>query len=161
MLREHVGPSSVMSSVQALASGIGAADAALATYAAGSLLAGRSTRGRIAPSVVAVSAFDDVSGALHDGAVGWIGAAARDAFGVPPDESLLIVPVIAAGERLGVLLLAFAEEFPVGDAERALLLGAATSLGFALLRQRVVDQLAEHSVCSVGAGGRRAAGASR
>jgi GAF domain-containing protein len=57
------------------------------------------------------------------------------------------VPVIAAGERLGVVLLAFSEELPLGDPERALLLGAATSLGYALLRRRAADQLAaEHAV---------------
>ena len=145
-LREHVGPLALTHAIEALAGGIGAADGALATYAAGSLLANRSARGRMAPSVVAVCTFDDVSSALHDGVVEWLGAPAREAFGAPEDEALLMVPVIAAGERLGVLLLAFGEELPLGDHERGLLLGAGTSLGFALLRQRAADQLAEHGV---------------
>jgi MerR family transcriptional regulator, light-induced transcriptional regulator len=145
-LREHVGPSAMLSAVESLASGVGAGDAVLATYAAGSLLGGRSIRGRIAPSVVAVCAFDDVSESLHDGTVDWLGAPACEAFGLPAEQHLVIVPVIAAGERLGVLLLAFAEQFALGDPERAMLLAAGTSLGFALLRQRVADQLAEHSV---------------
>jgi GAF domain-containing protein len=145
-LRDQVGPLAITRCVETLADGVGALDGALATYAAGSLLAGRSARGRLSPRVVSVCAFDDVSAALHDGVVDWLGAPAREAFGARAGQALLMVPVIAAGERLGVLLLAFGEELPLGDPERALLLGAATSLGFALLRQRAADQLAENGI---------------
>ena len=142
-LRDEVGPGAIIGAVEALAAGVGAADGALATYAAGNLLAGRSVRGLMAPRVVAVCAFDDLAAALHDGVVDWLGQPAREAFGIDGSQALLMVPVIAAGERLGVLLLSFTDELPLGDPERELLLAAATSIGFALLRQRAADQLAE------------------
>jgi len=77
--------------------------------------------------------------------VDWLGQPAREAFGIDGSQALLMVPVMAAGERLGVLLLSFADELPLGDPERELLLATATSIGFALLRQRAADQLAEAS----------------
>ena len=119
-LREQVGPGAIIGAVEALAAGVGAADGALATYAAGNLLAGRSVRGLMAPRVVAVCAFDDLSAALHDGVVDWLGAAgARGVRRRRRSQALLMVPVIAAGERLGVLLLSFTEELPLGDPPRS------------------------------------------
>ena len=113
-LRDEVGPGAIIGAVEALASGVGAADGALATYAAGNLLAGRSVRGLMAPRVVAVCAFDDLAAALHDGVVDWLGQPAREAFGIDGSQALLMVPVIAAGERLGVLLLSFNGRTPAG-----------------------------------------------
>lgn len=132
-LRESTGQRAVAEALRRLAMRIGARDAAFARLAGDALISRPSAAGCIEHASVSVSEFPEVEGALRDNAVDWLSEAAAHAFGVPDDSTVAVVPVTAAGEHLGLLLLAFRREVPLGDAERDLLLGFATTIGFALL----------------------------
>lgn len=135
-LRDEIGPAAMAEALERLVVRVGALDAALASRSDDTLLVGRSIRGMLEPSMVAVEGFAVLAAALRDRAIDWLGPAGLRAFGVPEGNSAVVVPVAAAGERVGALLLLFRAELPLGDVERGLLGAVATTLGYALLRER-------------------------
>ncbi|CAB4868697.1 unannotated protein [freshwater metagenome] len=132
-LRENGGVDAASEALRRLAARIGALDAALLPVVDGTLVASPSLKGMLEPSAVDPAAFPEVAGALRDSAVDWLDLPACHAFGVPGEGAAVIVPIVAAGRTLGLLLLVFRREVPLGDAERDLLLGLATTIGFALI----------------------------
>lgn len=121
----------------------GTVDAALAQHAAGRLVLSRSRRGTLGPRAVTVAAHPVLSRALAEGDALWLEAAAAGALGVPPELRACAVPVAVAGEPLGVLLLALDEAEPLDADTRRLLRAIGAAFGFALLRDRLVDELRE------------------
>ncbi|MEY2534248.1 MAG: MerR family transcriptional regulator, light-induced transcriptional regulator [bacterium] len=121
----------------------GTVDAALAHHVAGRLVLSRSRRGRLGPSAVTVAAHPALSRALADGEALWLDPVAATAFAVPPDLRACLVPVAVAGGALGVLVLALEDVEPLDADTRSLLRAIAAAFGFALLRDRLVDELRE------------------
>ena len=70
------------------------------------------------------------------------------ALGVPGDLHASAMPIIVAGEPLGLLVFVFAEVEPHDDDNRRLLAAVSAAMGFALLRDRLAAGAAR--------GGRRA-----
>jgi len=118
-----------------------AVDAALAEHAGGRLVVDRSLRGRLGPGAATVAAHPPLARALRDGEPLWLDDAARAALGVPEDLRACAAPVVVAAEPLGVLVLG-AEAVETLDADaRRLLRAVAGTVGFALLRDRLVAEL--------------------
>ncbi|MBA2347370.1 MAG: MerR family transcriptional regulator [Solirubrobacterales bacterium] len=122
---------------------LSAVDVALAPSMAGSLTLGRSARGLLGPEMVTVTRFDDLADALRDGEIGWLEARTAQAFGAPSGLELLVVPMLAAGESLGALLVLFDERADLTDAQGRLLRAISATIAFALLRERLVGELSE------------------
>lgn len=122
---------------------LSAVDVALAPSMAGSLVLGRSARGLLGPEMVTVTRFDDLADALRDGEIAWLGAPTAQAFGAPAGLELLTVPMMAAGESLGALLVLVDERADLTDAQRRLLRAIAATIAFALLRERLVGDLSD------------------
>jgi len=118
-----------------------AVDAALAEHTGGRLVLDRSLRGQLGPGAATVAAHPPLARALRDGEPLWLGDAARAALGVPDDLRACAAPVVVAAEPLGVLVLG-AEAVETLDADaRRLLRAVAGTVGFALLRDRLVAEL--------------------
>lgn len=139
--RERAGLEAVTESLEALIRFAGVLDAALAPYMTGALVLGRSGRGRLGPASVTVSAYEELAIALRDATPAWLGPAAGAAMGAPRGLGTYLVPVVAAGEPLGALLLLFDEPEDLDGVPADLLTTVSTLLGYVLVRERV---LAEH-----------------
>jgi hypothetical protein len=118
-----------------------AVDAALAAHVSGRLELERSHRGMLGPRPVTVAAHPRLAAALRDGDPLWLHAPERAAFGVPVDVQACAVPVVLAAEPLGMLLLAVEEIEPLDADSRRLLRAISATMGFALLRDRLVADL--------------------
>ncbi|PTL58321.1 helix-turn-helix domain-containing protein [Paraconexibacter algicola] len=139
--RARGGMQALAEAADGLVRNTGALDAAVAPYMTGALVLGRSSRGRLGPGTITVTAYEELAAALRDGTPTWLGAGAGAAVGVPPELAAHVVPVVAAGEPLGALVLLFDEEDDLQDVPTEVLLTISTVLGFVLVRERVVDQL--------------------
>lgn len=120
---------------------LGALDVAIAPYMAGQIVLGRSSRGLLGPEMVTVAAYDDLGAVLRETAPAWLEPSTAAAFGAPKGSETFAVPVVTAGELLGVVLVLLDERTRLGVDPSRMLLVAATAIGFALLRERVVGQL--------------------
>lgn len=127
--------------VTTLVQGLGVADGALAAFVAGDLVLGRSARRRLGPETVTVLAYDDLAAAMRSGRPAWLEPGSAAALGVPERLHALLVPVRVAGEPLGALVLVLRTREALDDDVERLLLIASAALGFALLRDRLVDRL--------------------
>ncbi len=125
---------------------LSAVDVALAPSMAGSLVLGRSARGLLGPEMVTVTRFDDLADALRDGEIAWVGAPTAQAFGAPQGLELLTVPMMAAGESLGALLVLVDERADLSDGQRRLLRAISATIAFALLRERLVGELSDSGI---------------
>jgi len=114
---------------------LGAVDAGIAPYMAGALVLGRSARGLLGPDMVTVSRFDELGEGMRDGEATWLRGPTAEAFGAPSGLAVLAVPMLAAGESLGALLLVLDEREELGPTRARLLRAIATQLAFALLRE--------------------------
>lgn len=139
--RDRGGLGAVTESTDALIRHAGVLDAALAPYMSGALVLGRSGRGRIGPASVTVSAYEELAVALRDATPTWLGPAAGAALGAPSGLAVHLVPVVAAGEPLGALLLLFDEPEDLDGVPGDLLTTVSTVLGYVLVRERVLEQL--------------------
>ncbi|MCW2996394.1 MAG: MerR family transcriptional regulator, partial [Conexibacter sp.] len=90
-----------------------------------------------------VAAHPKVGRALRDIDGAWLDEPAARALGVPVGLHAVGVPVAVAGEVLGMLVMVFDEIEPLDDDNRRLLAAISASVGFALLRDRLVRELAE------------------
>ncbi len=85
--------------------------------------------------------FDDLAEALRDGDIVWLEEETARAFGAPSGLGLLVVPMLAAGESLGALLVVVDVQADLTDTQRRLLRGVSATIAFALLRERLVGDL--------------------
>jgi DNA-binding transcriptional MerR regulator len=141
LLRLRGGAGALADATQVLVRRLGAVDAALAPYMAGALVLGRSARGLLGPEMVTVSRFDDLAEAQQDGEPTWLMPATAAAFGAQSGLEVLAVPMLAAGELLGSLLVVMDERAALTDAQRRVLRVVAGTMAFALLRERLQGDL--------------------
>jgi GAF domain-containing protein len=71
----------------------------------------------------------------------WLDATAAGLLGVPGGLHAVGMPVAVAGEMLGMLVLVFDEAEPLDDDHRRLLAAISAAVGFAQLRDRLVEEL--------------------
>ena len=67
----------------------------------------------------------------------------RSALGVPPDLHASAIPIVVAGETMGLLVFVFADVEPHDEDNRRLLTAVSAAMGFALLRDRLAQELRE------------------
>lgn len=137
LFRLQGGPGALGDATALLVRRLEAVDAAIAPYMTGSLVLGRSARGLLGPEMVTVTRYADLATALRDGETTWVGERAADGFGAPEGVALLVVPLLAAGEMLGALLLLFDEPTDLDQSQARLLRTISAVLAFALLREQV------------------------
>jgi DNA-binding transcriptional MerR regulator len=114
-------------------------DAGVAIYMGGELALGSSTRGLLGPCMVTVTAHADIAAVLRNGEPAWLERSTAAAFQAPAGSRVLAVPVAVVGETLGAALFVMEEEGPI-DSELGHLLGVlSASIGFALLRDRLME----------------------
>ncbi len=141
ILRLGSGMSVLGDATVVLARRLGAVDVAIAPTMAGALVLGRSARGLLGPEMVTASRFAELSEALHDGETAWLGDETARAFGAPAGLELLLVPMLAAGEGLGALLVLVDARADLTATQLRLLRAISATLGFALVRERLVGEL--------------------
>ena len=129
---------------------LSAVDVAIAPSMAGALVLGRSARGLLGPEMVTVTRFEDLAEALRDGDIAWLGEETARAFGAPSGLAMLVVPLLAAGESLGALLVVVDEEAELSDTQRRLLRSVSAMIAFALLRERLVGDLRDPGDAAAG-----------
>lgn len=141
IFRLNSGMAAIADATGVLVRRLSAVDVAIAPSMAGALVLGRSARGMLGPEMVTVTRFDDLSDALRDGDSAWLRPETARAFGAPSGLALLAVPMLAAGESLGALLVVVDEQSDLSDTQRRLLRGVSATIAFALLRERLVGDL--------------------
>ena len=141
IFRLRSGMDAISDATAVLVRRLGAVDAAIAPSMAGALVLGRSARGRLGPEMVTVTRFDDLAEALRDGDIAWLEPTTARAFGAPAGLAVLVVPMLAAGESLGALLVIVDEQADLTDTQRRLLRAVSATIAFALLRERLVGDL--------------------
>ena len=62
---------------------------------------------------------------------------------VPPDLHASAIPIVVAGETMGLLVFVFADVEPHDDDNGRLLTAVSAAMGFALLRDRLAQELRE------------------
>jgi hypothetical protein len=98
---------------------------------------------------VTIAAHPDLARALRDAEPLWLDAAASRTLGVPAGLHASGVPVVVAGEPLALLVFLFNEVEPHDRDNRRVLAAISAALGFALLRDRLIEEL--RAVSSPGA----------
>ncbi len=86
---------------------------------------------------VTVAAHPELARCLRDAEPTWLDAAASPRLGVPADLHASAMPIVVAGEPLGLLVFVFDEVEPHDDDNRRLLTAVSAAMGFALLRDRL------------------------
>jgi DNA-binding transcriptional MerR regulator len=120
-----------------------AVDGAVAFYVSGQLVVPGSRRGLLDPRAVTVSAHPELARCLRDGDPSWLDPTASMALGVPADLYASAVPIVVAGEPLGLLVFLFEEVEPHDRENRRMLVAVSAAMGFALLRDRLAQELRE------------------
>lgn len=141
IFRDRGGAATLAEATTVLVRRLGAVDAGLAPTLGGALVLGRSSRGLLGPDMVTAARFDDLSDALRDAKPAWMPGVVAAAFGAPDGLELLVVPLQAAGESLGALLLVFDERTALTEAGARLLRATAATIALALVRERVAGEL--------------------
>jgi hypothetical protein len=114
-------------------------DAGVAIYMGGELALGSSTRGLLGPCMVTVTAHADIAAVLRNGTPAWLERATAAAFGAPDDVLVLAVPVAVVGETLGAVLMVMDEPSTITGEVASLLSVLSAAIGFALLRDRLLE----------------------
>jgi MerR family transcriptional regulator, light-induced transcriptional regulator len=141
--RREPGRAAIDNALDILVRRTNAVDGAVALHVTGQLVLAGSRRGILPPAAVTVTAHPELARCMRDGAPAWLGPPASAALGVPADLHVSGMPVTVAGEALGMLLFLFNEVEP-HDADNGRLLAAASAgMGFALLRDRLTQELRE------------------
>jgi MerR family transcriptional regulator, light-induced transcriptional regulator len=120
-----------------------ALDGAVAFYVSGQLVMPSSRRGLLESNPVTVSAHPELARCLRDAEPTWLDAAASSAIGVPPDLHASAIPIVVAGETMGLLVFVFADVEPHDEDNGRLLTAVSAAMGFALLRDRLAQELRE------------------
>jgi hypothetical protein len=145
------GPDVIASALDVLIRQTQAVDIGLASYVSGRLALHGTRRGALGATALTVAAHPQVGRALRDVDGAWLDAPTARSLGVPEGLHAVGVPVAVAGEVLGLLVMVFDEVEPLDDDNGRLLSAISAAIGFALLRDRLVRELA-------GAGATRPAG---
>jgi hypothetical protein len=90
---------------------------------------------------VTIARFDDLADALRERDPAWMPPAVAAAFGSPAGLELLVVPLQAAAETLGAVLILFDERSVLSEAGAQLLRVASGTIALALVRERVAGEL--------------------
>ncbi|MCW3016177.1 MAG: hypothetical protein JWO02_3269 [Solirubrobacterales bacterium] len=141
IFRAHGGAATLADATTVLVRRLGAVDAGLAPTMGGALVLGRSSRGLLGPELVTVARFDDLADALRERDPAWMPPAVAAAFGAPPGLELLVVPLQAAAETLGAVLMLFDERSVLSETGARLLRVASGTIALALVRERVAGEL--------------------
>ena len=120
-----------------------AVDGAVAFYVSGQLVVPGSRRGLLEARPVTVSAHPELARCMRDADPAWLDPAASLALGVPADLYASAIPIVVAGEHLGLLVFLFEEVEPHDRDNRRLLVAVSAAMGFALLRDRLAQELRE------------------
>jgi MerR family transcriptional regulator, light-induced transcriptional regulator len=120
-----------------------AVDGAVAFYVSGQLMMPGSRRGLLESVPVTVSAHPELARCMRDGDATWLDPAASAALGVPGDLHASAMPIVVAGELLGLLVFLFEAVEPHDRDNRRLLVAVSAAMGFALLRDRLAQELRE------------------
>jgi GAF domain-containing protein len=131
------------SALDTLVRQLNATDAALATYLSGQLAVASSRRGSLGPAMITLAAHPALAAALRDARAVWLERAATLALGVPEGLHVCGVPIVVAGEALGLVLLLFGEPEEITPEVQRLLTAISAAVGFALLRDRLAQELRE------------------
>jgi MerR family transcriptional regulator, light-induced transcriptional regulator len=129
------------SALDTLVRQLNATDAALATYVGGQLAVASSRRGSLGPVMITVTAHPSVGAILRDVSPAWLEPASAQALGVPRGLHVCGVPIVVAGEPLGVVLLLFDEPEEISQDVSRLLSAVSAAVGFALLRDTLAQEL--------------------
>jgi len=129
------------SALDTLVRQLNATDAALATYLSGQLAVASSRRGSLGPAMITVTAHPAIARTLRDAHAAWLEPAAALALGVPDGLHACGVPIVVAGESLGLVLLLFDEPEEISPDVERLLTAVSAAVGFALLRDRLAQEL--------------------
>jgi hypothetical protein len=119
-----------------------AVDIGLASYVSGRLVLHGTRRGALGACALTVAAHPQVGRALRDIEGAWLDATAAGVLGVPQDLNAAGLPIAVAGEVLGLLVMVFDEVEPLDADNRRLLAAISAAVGFALLRDRLVREVA-------------------
>jgi MerR family transcriptional regulator, light-induced transcriptional regulator len=140
-LQIEAGAATRDSALDTLVRQLNATDAALAVYLSGQLAVASSRRGSLGPGMLTVAGHPAVARALRDANPAWLEPAAAAALGVPEGLHTCGVPIVVAGETLGLVLLLFSEPEEISADVRRLLTAVSAAVGFALLRDRLAQEL--------------------
>jgi hypothetical protein len=91
--------------------------------------------------MITVTAHPAVAQALRDAHAAWLEPAAAGALGVPAGLYACGVPIVVAGEPLGLVILLFDEPEEISPDVHRLLTAVSAAVGFALLRDRLAQEL--------------------
>jgi DNA-binding transcriptional MerR regulator len=139
LFQQETGPALLQATAETIVRRLPPIDAGVAVYMGGELALGSSTRGLLGPCMVTVTAHADIAAVLRNGTPAWLEPSTAAAFGAPPDMVVLAVPVAVVGETLGAVLLVLDEPRPIAGEVGALLTVLSAAIGFALLRDRLVE----------------------
>jgi hypothetical protein len=139
LFQRETGPALLQATSETIVRRLPPIDAGVAVYMGGELALGSSTRGLLGPCMVTVTAHADIAAVLRNGEPAWLEPSTAAAFGAPPDVHVLAVPVAVVGETLGAVLLVMDEPPPIAGQVQALLSVLSAAIGFALLRDRLVE----------------------
>jgi hypothetical protein len=142
------GPDVIASGLDILIRQTGAVDVGLASYVSGRLVLHGTRRGALGATALTVAAHPQVGRALRDVDGAWLDEPTARSLGVPEGLDAVGVPIAVAGEVLGMLVMVFDAIEPLDEDNRRLLAAISASLGFALLRDRLVRELAAVSVAA-------------
>ncbi len=138
------GPDVVASGLDILIRQTGAVDVGLASSVSGRLALHGTRRGVVQATALTVAAYPQIGRALRDVDGAWLDEPTARSLGVPEGLHAVGVPVAVAGEVLGMLVMIFDEVEPLDTDNRRLLAAISASVGFALLRDRLVRELASN-----------------
>ena len=152
------GPDVIASGLDVLIRQTQAVDVGLASYVSGRLALHGTRRGALGATALTVAAHPQVGRALRDVAGAWLDEPTARTLGVPEGLHAVGVPVAVAGEVLGLLVMVFDEVEPLDDDNRRLLSAISAAIGFAVLRDRLVREVASSTSGPAGPAGRSFAG---
>jgi MerR family transcriptional regulator, light-induced transcriptional regulator len=151
------GPDVIASALDVLIRQTQAVDVGLASHVSGRLALHGTRRGVLGATALTVAAHPQVGRVLRDVDGAWLDAPTARSLGVPEGLHAVGVPVAVAGEVLGLLVMVFDEVEPLDDDNRRLLAAISAAIGFALLRDRLVRELATSSAATAPGGPERPA----
>jgi len=139
LFQRESGPALLQATAETIVHRLPPVDAGVAVYMGGELALGSSTRGLLGPCMVTVTAHADIAAVLRNGVPAWLEPSTAAAFRAPADMLVLAVPVAVVGETLGAILLVLDESRTLEPEVAQLLTVLSASIGFALLRDRLVE----------------------
>jgi MerR family transcriptional regulator, light-induced transcriptional regulator len=136
------GPDVIGSALDVLIRQTQAVDIGLALYVSGRLILRGTRRGALDAGTLTVAAHPQVGRALRDVEGTWLDPPTARVLGVPDGLHATGLPIAVAGEVLGLLVMVFDEIEPLDADNRRLLQAISAAVGFALLRDRLVREVA-------------------